>query len=365
MTAALTLADQGFETTLVEKSETLGGEALHLSFNARGEDIGSFVKDLTTEVIDHPDITVLTSAEVQETKGHVGKFASLIKTNESIHEVFHGATIVATGGVEYKPEEYLYGEHENVMTQREFHGLLGSNDNKLSDYKNIAMIQCVGSRNEEHPYCSRICCTNAVVNALKFKELSPTSNIYILYRDLRTFGLNELYYKQAREAGIRFILYDPEQKPEVLTNGEGLMVGVFDQSMRTELKIPIDALILSVAIRPPAGKQASCNYLEIAPGRGRLLSRSACQAQAARFCQHRLLFMRTWTRPQVFRGVHCSGKGSGGQSRYNPVQKENVGRRPSRRGGSSEMCCMSDVRPNLSLWRSQGCGRRIYSDRSG
>ena len=250
MTAALALGDQGFETVLVEKSDVLGGEANKLYFNGRGEDIKAFVQDLARKVENHPKIKTFTSAEIKETKGHVGKFTSLVKTNGNVHEVIHGATIVATGGVEYKPTEYLYGEHNRVMTQREFHGLLGTKDKIHKLLKNVVMIQCVGSRNEEHPYCSRICCTHAVTNALKLKEINPEANVYILYRDIRTFGLNELYYQKARKAGVRFVRYDPTQKPVVSPDGKELVVTVFDQSMRTELKIPASAVVLSAAILP-------------------------------------------------------------------------------------------------------------------
>ncbi len=250
LTAALALADQGFPTTLVEKADALGGEAVKLFFNSKGEPVQAYVQGLIRRVEKHPRITVFTSAEVIETRGHIGKFVTRLAVNGQEREVEHGAAIVATGGCEYRPTEYLYGEHPQVWTQREFHRLVGTRDERLQGLYSLVMIQCVGSREPEHPYCSRICCTQAVTNALRFKELNPRGVVYILYRDIRTFGLNELYYQQARAAGVRFVRFDPVRKPEVQTQGEVLNVTVFDQNMQTELEIPADAVILSAALRP-------------------------------------------------------------------------------------------------------------------
>ncbi len=250
MTAALSLADQGFETTLVEKTDHLGGEASKLKFNGRGEDVAEYLQSVAKRVREHSRIRVLTSSEVMETKGHVGKFWTTVKTGKTVERIQHGATIVATGGSEFTPDEYLYGRNDRVMTQREFHGLLGSNDKHLKLYKKIAMIQCVGSRDEQHPYCSRICCTQAMTNAIRFKTINPEAEIYVLYRDIRTFGLNELYYKKAREMGVRFVRYDVDRKPEVSAESAGLSIDVHDRSMGIDLNFPVDALVLSAAVRP-------------------------------------------------------------------------------------------------------------------
>ncbi|AEB08701.1 FAD-dependent oxidoreductase [Desulfobacca acetoxidans] len=250
LTAALALAEQGFPTTLVEKTDSLGGEAARLFFNTRGESVQAFVQELIHRVTNHPHITLLTSAEVSDTRGHIGKFVTRIRVNGQEKEVEHGATIVATGGCEYRPTEYLYGHHPHIWTQREFHGFLGLRDERLNRIDSLVMIQCVGSREPEHPYCSRICCTQAITNSLRFKELNPKAAVYVLYRDIRSFGLNELHYQQARAAGVRFVRFDPAQKPEVNRTGESLRINVLDQNMRTELEIPADAVVLSAAIRP-------------------------------------------------------------------------------------------------------------------
>ncbi|MDD3580132.1 MAG: NAD(P)-binding protein [Desulfobacca sp.] len=263
LSAALALADQGFGTTLVEKTDTLGGEALHLYFNAQGEDVQNFVQTLIGQVKNHPKISLLTGAEVIDTRGHLGKFVSRINADGQIQEVEHGATIVATGASEYRPSEYLYGQHPQVWTQREFHGFLGASDARLNQIDSLVMIQCVGSREPEHPYCSRICCTQAITNALKFKELNPQAAVYVLYRDIRTFGLNELYYQQARKAGVRFVRFDLAQKPTVKADSEALVVNVFDQNMHAELEIPVSAVVLSAALRPRAESKALAGTLKL------------------------------------------------------------------------------------------------------
>jgi heterodisulfide reductase subunit A-like polyferredoxin len=158
--------------------------------------------------------------------------------------------VIATGAVEYQPTEYLYGEHPRVMTQMGMENLLVDNPDELGDAPTCVMIQCVGSRSPEHPYCSRVCCGEAVRNALKLKEIRPQAKIFILYRDIRTYGLKEIYYKKARDLGVQFIRFEPERPPEVAADGEGLLVTVFDQNLKVPIRLKADYLALSAAIRP-------------------------------------------------------------------------------------------------------------------
>jgi heterodisulfide reductase subunit A-like polyferredoxin len=241
----------------------LGGQANKLCFTKQGEDVRAYINDLAARVKNHKNLHALTSSRIEESKGHIGKFSTRINVNGESQVVEHGVTIVATGGSEYEPSEYLYGQHPQVMTQRQLHELLGTGAQEIGAFKNVVMIQCVGSRDEEHPYCSRICCTQAVVNALKLKELNPKTQIFILYRDIRTFGSNELYYKRAREAGVRFVRFDPAQNPVVKSQNGELIVSVFDQNMRTELKIPAAAVVLSAAIRPRPESKALASTLKL------------------------------------------------------------------------------------------------------
>lgn len=251
MTAALNLAEQGFETVLVEKEKHLGGRArTAIHYTPNGMPVQPFMDNLIKEVESHDRIRVLTNASVESVSGHMGNFKSLVRLNGKVEEVSYGAAIVATGGSEYQPEEYLYGQERRVLTQTEFHQLLAHKDPTLQQVSRLVMIQCVGSRDEERPYCSRVCCTAAISNALSFKALNPQAQVFILYRDIRTFGLKELLYKEAREAGVRFIRYAAEEKPEVQAEHDGLVVQVQDQNIRHPIRLATDLVVLSAGVVP-------------------------------------------------------------------------------------------------------------------
>ncbi|MEW6097215.1 MAG: FAD-dependent oxidoreductase [bacterium] len=219
MVSALSLADQGFEVELVERESELGGNARHLHFTLEGDDPQIYLKFLVEKVTSHKLINVHLLSEIKKMSGHIGHFISEVKSQKSeVKKIEHGVVIVATGGVEYQPAEYLYGENERVITQRQLEEYLSNLSNPKSEIQNlksIVMIQCVGSRSNERPYCSRVCCSQAIKNALKIKEINPETQIYILYRDIRTYGFRKDYYRQAREAGVIFIRYDENSKPEV------------------------------------------------------------------------------------------------------------------------------------------------------
>jgi heterodisulfide reductase subunit A-like polyferredoxin len=164
--------------------------------------------------------------------------------------------VAATGGQEYQPKEYLYGRHPAVMTQKEFETLLVSAPDRARQIKRVTMIQCVGSREPENLYCSRVCCTAAVKNSLKLNTINSDAQISVLYRDIRTFGLQESYYLKARRQGVRFYRFERENKPQVAASGESLSISVFDAQLQAPVQLQADLLILSAAIRPRAeGKQ--------------------------------------------------------------------------------------------------------------
>ena len=250
MTAALNLADQGFETFLVEQSDRLGGQALRLHQTLEERGVQDYVNRLINQLNDHPRIQVFTQSNIMEMKGSIGKFTSRITQKGEEVSVEHGVVIIASGGSEYQPQEYLFGRHPQVLTQLDFQKFLYRHTEKIRETKQIIMIQCVGSREEEHPYCSRICCSTAVANALKIKEISPKTEVAILYRDMRTYAQKELYYKQARESGVRFIRFEPEDKPEVEEEQGKLNVTVLDQNLKAYLRFRPEFLVLSTAIRP-------------------------------------------------------------------------------------------------------------------
>ena len=253
MTAALATADAGFKTYLVEKEAELGGMARRLHYNLEGQQLQPYLANLVHEMEHHPGIKVMTGSRVLDFSGHVGRFKSNVEGPRGREEIEYGAVIIATGGSEYKPTEYLYGQHERVLTQLELEAKLALDPGSLPENPRVVMIQCVGCREPEHQYCSRLCCGAAVKNALKLKELRPQAQVFVLFRDMRTYSFKELFYKQAREAGVQFCRFEVDRKPEVAPAGEGLAVTVFDQNLMMPLTLNADYLVLSAAVRPNPG----------------------------------------------------------------------------------------------------------------
>jgi heterodisulfide reductase subunit A len=255
MTAALAIADAGFKTYLVEKEEQLGGMARRLHYTLEGHQMQPYLANLIHEMEHHPGIQVLTGTRVLDFSGHVGRYKSTVEGSRGRQEIEYGAVVIATGGSEYKPTEYLYGQHEGVLTQLELEARLAGDPESLPQAPRVVMIQCVGCREPEHQYCSRLCCGAAVKNALKLKELRPQAQVFVLFRDMRTYGFKELYYKQAREAGVQFCRFDVDRKPEVASAGQGLSISVYDQNLPAHLTLAADYLVLSAAVRPNPGSQ--------------------------------------------------------------------------------------------------------------
>jgi len=244
MTAALALANQGFNVHLVEQTGRLGGILHDIHNTFEHADIAGFTRDLIQQVEKHPHIKTYLDAEVGDIKGHIGKFDVKFAKGG---EISGGAIIVATGAQPAKTTEYSYGKSDRVLTQVELEKQL--HDKKWpAKGQNIVMIQCVGSRNEKHPYCSRICCSMAVKNALAVKKLDPDANVYVLYRDVRTYGFREIYYQQAREAGVVFIRYTPEAPPQVAADNNGLVVTLKSPDLPESLAIEADNVVLSTGV---------------------------------------------------------------------------------------------------------------------
>jgi len=255
MTAAQSIADAGFQVYLVEKNEELGGMARRLHYTLEGHGMQPYLAHLVHEMEHHPGIQVMTGSRVLDFHGHVGRFRSTVETPRGKEVIDYGAVVIATGGAEYRPTEYLYGQHDGVLTQLELEEKLARDPDSLPQDPRVVMIQCVGCREPEHQYCSRLCCGAAVKNALKLKELRPRAQVFVLYRDLRTYAFKELYYKKARESGVQFCRFEPERKPEVAPEKQGLAVTVYDQNLGAELKLPADFLVLSAAVRPHPGSK--------------------------------------------------------------------------------------------------------------
>lgn len=254
MTAALELAEQGYQVYLAEKSPRLGGQALKLNTTWRGEDIQAYVRDLVRSVEEHPHIKTYLGHQITTGEGFVGQFKTrLTRVDDpsSITELDHGIVILATGADELKPEEYLYGKDSRVLTHLDLDQKMAQKDPLVEKAGSVVFIQCVGSREPSRPYCSKVCCTHSVHSALQLKEENPERDIYIIYRDLRTFGEREDLYKQARQAGILFIRYALEQKPVVEAGENGLMVTVKDHILDQDIRIQADLVTLAGAIVSP------------------------------------------------------------------------------------------------------------------
>jgi heterodisulfide reductase subunit A-like polyferredoxin len=250
LTAALSVVEQGFPVVLVERASELGGNARTLYYTEEGANPAGYVQDLMAKVESNPLITVYKNAEVASITGSCGNFTTSVTVGGEAREISHGVVLVATGGQEYKPTEYLYGQHPQVMTQKELESLLATDPQKAEKFRRVVMIQCVGSREPEHSYCSRVCCTAAVKNSLKLKELNPRAEVSVLYRDIRTFAFKELQYQEARRKGVRFFRFEAENKPQVASNGGGLTVSLLDAQLNRPVQLHSDLVVLSAAIRP-------------------------------------------------------------------------------------------------------------------
>ena len=252
MIASLKLAEQGYEVYLVERESQLGGNLRNLHYTLEGENVQAYLRDLIDQVRNDPSIEVITDGQVVSFSGSRGNFSTGLKVGTSMEyrEIEHGIAILATGAQESTPKEYQYGEDPRILTQLELEDKIANHPEDVARAKRVVMIQCVGSRDEARPYCSRTCCASAIKNALKIKELKPEAQIYVLYRDMRTYGLLEPYYTKARKEGILFIKYEPEEKPEVKKDGQRLSVLFMDRILKERIALEPDLLILSAATVP-------------------------------------------------------------------------------------------------------------------
>jgi heterodisulfide reductase subunit A len=254
MTSALSMANQGFEVHLVEKDTELGGMARRIHYTLEGLDVQAYLSDLVGKVYRHTLIHVYHNATITDVSGYVGNFITTVKSEGRIKTIHHGAAILATGADEYKPTEYLYGEDERVLTQLELEGQIVCGNERLINSRSLVMVQCVGCREEERNYCARICCSQAIKNALKLKEINPEMDIYILFRDMRTYGFTEDYYREAADKNVMFIRWEPEDRPRVESaSAEGkpvLRVTVPDPVLGQRIVLEADLLVLSAAVVP-------------------------------------------------------------------------------------------------------------------
>ncbi len=256
MESVLGIADQGVKAHLVEKTGNLGGIATQLRATWKGEPVKPYLDDLIEKIMNHDNITVHMNTEVKKTTGSLGNFVTtLVGDGADDLLLEHGATIIATGGKEYKPKEYLYGENPNVLTHLDMDAALTDDDQRIKDANAVAFIQCVGSRNEENPFCSKVCCTHSLKSALLLKKAKPSTKVYLIYRDIRSYGFREDLYQEARQLGVIFIRYDLDNKPVVAsTDSNGVELVIKDHVLQMPVKLNLDLLVLASGVTPNENK---------------------------------------------------------------------------------------------------------------
>ena len=256
MTAALELAAQGFPVDIVEKTGELGGNMKRVYQETDGKTGKQAVDELVSRIAENELINVHLECIISDIVGFVGNFK--VTTNQG--DIDTGAIIVATGAEEYKPTEYRYGDDERVMTQLELAEKLAQS---TVDAKTVAMIQCVGSRTEENPMCSRLCCTTAIKNAIRLKEIDPSKDIYVFFKDIRTYGFREDLYREAGELGVKFIRMNEDAMPDMVEEGDSLRVSALDCILGEEVAVDADAVVLSTGIRPNPGNETLAQMLKV------------------------------------------------------------------------------------------------------
>ena len=251
----------------MEKATDLGGMARRIHTTLEGLDVQPWLADLKKKVYRHQLIRVITDATIMDVSGYVGNFVTRVKSRGRVQEIKHGAAIIATGAEEYKPSEYLYGEDPRVMTQLELEESITRRDERLINSQSLVMIQCVGCRQEDRNYCSRICCSGAMKNALKLKSVNAQMDIYVLFRDMRTYGFREDYYLAASNKDVKFIRYEPHDKPQVEAVEEDgrsfLRVTVTDPVLGKKLAIDADSVALAAAVVPSAGSEETARLFKV------------------------------------------------------------------------------------------------------
>lgn len=269
MTSALALADQGFEVHLLEKEAELGGAARKLRTTLDGLDVQEYLRQLIRRVYKHPQVHVSHSATIKDVSGYVGNFTTTLESEGREKRIEHGVAIIATGAAEYRPSEHLYGEDPRVLTQLELEQRLGQGKQGLEGTESVVMIQCVGCRRPDRTYCARVCCSQAIKNALALKQQKPELDVYVLFRDMRTYGYKEDYYRKAADLGVTFIHFEPEDGPAVApgTSDVGkdvLKVSVPDPVLGQRLELDADLVVLSAAVVPAEANKEIARLFKLA-----------------------------------------------------------------------------------------------------
>jgi heterodisulfide reductase subunit A len=252
LTAAKSLSAQGYRSFIVEQSDRLGGQALSLHETWEGGDVQAFLHQLIADVTADKNIDVRLNTDIRKVDGFVGNFKTTVASGGAEEVLEHGVALIASGASELKPDLYFYGKDPRVITSLELDRKLIQADASLKSVNTALFIQCVGSRIPERPYCSKVCCTHSIKNALALKSLRPETDVIVLYRDMRSYGLREDLYRKAREAGIIFLKYDEATGLDVHQNGNSLEVIFKDTALRRNMVVKPDLMVLAAAMTPPA-----------------------------------------------------------------------------------------------------------------
>ena len=260
ITAAQSLSAQGYHTVVIEKNDHLGGNAIHVHETWMGENVSQNLNRMIADIQADDNIDIFTNAEITQVDGYVGNFKTTIQMADETEEIEHGVTIMASGAKEHTPDQYIYGQDDRVMTGLELDRKLIGNDPAISQIKTALFIQCVGSRIPERPYCSKLCCTHSIRNALQLKTRNPEMDVYILYQDLRAYGLREDLYRKARETGVQFIRYHADQGVDIQQENDDLKVRFSDTVVRRKMEITPEIIVLASAIIPPEDNPLSQQF---------------------------------------------------------------------------------------------------------
>jgi heterodisulfide reductase subunit A len=259
MIAAKTLAAQGYKTHLVEKNGELGGQARYLNDTWQAEPIGPFLQKLIDDVQSDQNIEIFFNAHADNVEGFVGNFKTTIQNSGKPKVLEHGVTLIASGADEFKPQDFLYAQDQRVLTGLELQKKLKNKD-PFDSCRTAVFVQCVGSRIPQRPYCSKVCCTQSIKSALSLKSQNPAMNIFVLYRDMRSYGLREDLYREARTQGIKFIRYQNDKGISVLTGKEALEIQFSDRVLQRQMVIHSDLLILASAMIPQKNNRLAQLY---------------------------------------------------------------------------------------------------------
>ena len=280
MTALSVAGRAGLSGAPGRAQDALGGLLRRVRRNLEGDDVQAYLAETISQVESNPAITVHLGATVESTDGFVGNFKTRLNNGAVIE---HGAILIATGGAEYTPDEYGYNDSERIITQRELEDLLAEREPAAGE--TYVMIQCVGSREEPANYCSRICCQDALKNSIAIKKSNPAATVIVLYRDMRAYGLKEDYYKQARDLGVLFFLFTPEEKPVVETGGEKLRVSLPGKILGKEMVIEAGLCSAFHRLAAAARRHRICQKIQADLQYRRFFTGGPRQTAAGRFPQ--------------------------------------------------------------------------------